>query len=170
MRLQILELKSSVLPGDFRTNSVGTEYERTIVRRYDNLELLGLPVKRESTKRYSLSVAYVSLLLAENDREITVEELLSTKRHILLRGIAGSGKTTVLQWIAVQAASASFEEGKLSAWNFMSPLFIRLRSASTRLLVKCRRFANSSRRRYRMSRRSYMASGSSNWRSGLYSC
>ena len=44
----------------------------------------------------------------------------------MIFGRAGSGKTTVLQWIAVRAARSDFE-GALTQLNGYIPFFVRLR-------------------------------------------
>ncbi|PSN14916.1 hypothetical protein C7293_09530 [filamentous cyanobacterium CCT1] len=56
-----------------------------------------------------------------------VDEAICDCRRLLIRGGAGAGKSTLMQWLAVRAASQSFE-GKLITWNAKIPFFIRLRS------------------------------------------
>lgn len=58
-----------------------------------------------------------------------LEELLTRTDRFVLRGEAGSGKSTFLQWIAVRAAREDFPE-HLEAWDETIPLFIRLRECS----------------------------------------
>lgn len=58
---------------------------------------------------------------------LTVDEALARSHYLLIQGLAGSGKTTLLQWIAVNAASQSFQ-GPLASWNTALPFYIRLRS------------------------------------------
>src|SRR3989454_10771983 len=55
-----------------------------------------------------------------------VDVVLASSQRLLIRGSAGSGKTTLLQWIAVKAATKSFE-GPLTHWNDMLPFYVRLR-------------------------------------------
>jgi hypothetical protein len=55
-----------------------------------------------------------------------VDIALARSNRLLIRGLAGSGKTTLLQWIAVRAASQTFE-GELTPLNNAVPFFIRLR-------------------------------------------
>jgi predicted NACHT family NTPase len=53
---------------------------------------------------------------------------------VVIAGEAGSGKTTILQWLAVQAAQRSFGV-ELDEWNKLVPFFIQLRNyASARPL------------------------------------
>ena len=56
-----------------------------------------------------------------------VDEVMCDCRRLVIRGGAGAGKSTLMQWLAVQAASMGFT-GKLTAWNTKIPFFIRLRS------------------------------------------
>lgn len=58
-----------------------------------------------------------------------LEELLTQTDRLVLRGEAGSGKSTFLQWIAVRDARGDFPE-HLGAWDETIPLFIRLRECS----------------------------------------
>ena len=87
---------------------------------------------------YPLSTAYVSLRTDElgepDERDIesheaagkSIEERLATSPRTVIFGRAGSGKTTVLQWIAVRAARSDFE-GALTQLNGYIPFFVRLR-------------------------------------------
>src|SRR4051812_38205220 len=109
----------------------------SVVRTLDKLELFGADLSTPS-RRYRLSVAYVSLTVEQNetmseadkrpppiDRSaasdvdldddigkltVSIEDILAKSRCILIRGQAGSGKTTLLQWAAVKSASRSFNE------------------------------------------------------------
>lgn len=117
-----------------------SDYLRAIGRHLDHLELFGVDVST-SSKRYRLSVAYVSLSmeaseagraeLADDDdvdiaESLTPVDVLAANKRILLRGPAGSGKTTFLQWVAVHCASRSMT-GELAAFNERVPFFIHLR-------------------------------------------
>ncbi|USX49326.1 NACHT domain-containing NTPase [Lentzea sp. HUAS12] len=57
---------------------------------------------------------------------VRVPAILSQSGRTLIRGEAGHGKTTLLQWLAVCAARRQFVE-ELEAWNGCVPFFIRLR-------------------------------------------
>jgi len=63
--------------------------------------------------------------MAEADRP-PVEHRLAYSPRLLLLGRAGSGKTTVLQWLAVNAARGSFT-GPLAGFNGYFPFYLRLR-------------------------------------------
>jgi len=86
------------------------DYRAAVSRRYDRLFIFGADLSRQ-TRRYQLSVAYVSLEMQKDafdedvlDVKIPVEEALSSSRHIAIIGEAGVGKTTLLNWLAVNSA------------------------------------------------------------------
>ncbi|WP_179855218.1 NACHT domain-containing protein [Paractinoplanes atraurantiacus] len=74
-------------------------------------------------------MAYLSLHASQatgDDRLVSVEELAGTSDRIFIRGQAGLGKTTLLQWIAVNSARRTFPD-HLSSWNATVPFFVPLR-------------------------------------------
>jgi hypothetical protein len=102
-----------------------TACRRHIATRLDRLELFGLDFE---ARWYPLSVAYVSLR-AEQEVDAgrqAIEDRLAANARMMLVGRAGSGKTTVLQWLAVRAARSGFA-GALASLNDHFPFFIRLR-------------------------------------------
>ncbi|MFC9294485.1 NACHT domain-containing protein [Streptomyces sp. NPDC057011] len=98
-------------------------YLEHIVRRHSTLTIYGLDLAPGSA-RWPLDVAYISLeatssLILDPDEQTLLggieelsfhlgagpaDELLSRHPLALLRGEAGSGKTTLVQWLAVSAA------------------------------------------------------------------
>ncbi|HYQ68084.1 NACHT domain-containing protein [Actinophytocola sp.] len=143
---------------DFRV-----EYLRLLASMLDRLELLGLP--GEEQPALSLSVAYLSLSMSgsldgekqrirlrpENwfdpqarngtdaDEGVAVETAIGRASRILLRGEAGSGKTTLVHWLAVRAARGELT-GDLSEWNNCVPFLIRLRTVAEGNLPAPERF------------------------------
>lgn len=139
-------------------------YLTFISTHFDDLELFGVDTRR-FRPRVSLSVAYVSLTVAVDglhprltagtsrtwaDRyadddgsdaadevatSLRVERALGGADRTLMRGEAGSGKTTVLRWLAVTAARQGFT-GDLAAWNGAVPFVVRLRSFTGRDLPR----------------------------------
>jgi Leucine-rich repeat (LRR) protein len=111
------------------------EYRRRTSREYDNLVLFGTDIKQETSRRYPLSVAYLTLSAASGDRndhtEQRVDEILASSRRTLVRGEAGSGKTTLLRWLAVRAAQQSFT-GPRNSWNTLVPVLVPLRFFASR--------------------------------------
>jgi hypothetical protein len=80
-----------------------------------------------TTMQNPLPAADEAVIQSAAKSVLTVDEVLARSQYVLIRGLAGSGKTTLLQWIAVNAASQSFQ-GPLAGWNNALPFYIRLRS------------------------------------------
>ncbi|MCF6256387.1 MAG: NACHT domain-containing protein [Gammaproteobacteria bacterium] len=89
-----------------------SDYRQYLLRNLDYLELLGINVEPES-KHNRLSVGYVSLNLEHNNKKgpphVFIADELFRNLHtignrLLLRGEAGSGKSTLFRWIAIMAA------------------------------------------------------------------
>ncbi|MFD3572936.1 NACHT domain-containing protein [Streptomyces sp. NPDC058644] len=90
-------------------------YAAHIGQRHGTLTIYGLDA---GTSEWPLDTAYLSL---EATRERTgyggsglhvpAEQVLAQHDQVLLRGVAGSGKTTLVQWLAVTAASRTYEHG-----------------------------------------------------------
>ncbi|MDV9173672.1 NACHT domain-containing protein [Streptomyces sp. W16] len=90
-------------------------YLSYVAEHHNHITIYGIDL-RDSPDRWPLEVAYLSLEATEErplseehpgaryDRQLPAEEALSTHDRVLLRGDAGSGKTTLVQWLAVTAA------------------------------------------------------------------
>ena len=147
---EVTRLRQQLNP-QVETKRFELDYRRTVVRKLDELELFGSGMS-VAARKYSLSLSYVApsleyeVLRPFQEHEVshrfdsdlagkpmmmvrTVVEapkLLAESTYLLLRGDAGSGKTTLMRWIAVQAALQCFPP-ELAAWNGIVPFFIRLR-------------------------------------------
>jgi hypothetical protein len=111
--------------GSGNANRIEMAYRQRIATLLDRLELFGLDF---SSKWYALSIAYVNLSLSHEDAVVaeTFQDQLATLPRLVIRGRAGSGKTTVLQWLAVRAARQDFY-GRSQTLNGLTPFFLRLR-------------------------------------------
>ena len=84
------------------------------------------------SRKYQLSVAYISLTIEteysdEGDSKIlSTEDALTSYERLVIVGDAGQGKTTLLQWLTVQCGRQKFESDK-EAWNQKIPVLIKLR-------------------------------------------
>nr|WSY51475.1 NACHT domain-containing protein [Streptomyces sp. NBC_00886] len=132
------------------------EYLALVSRSLDEVELFRLA--SEQVTRAKLSVAYVSMRATSDDGRrrtalvsrpllrtglrdweepegtgMRVESALGGTSRVLLRGEAGSGKTTLMQWLAVTAARSSFS-GPLGGWNGLIPVLVKLRRYAGREL------------------------------------
>ncbi len=136
------------------------EYRQAVARNLDVLQLIGADISLPN-RRHRLSVAYITLSVkqklpvlttqvhnpienAEKDlgkTTVSVDTALASSHRLLIRGLAGSGKTTLLQWVAVKAATKSFD-GPLSKWNGILPFYIRLRQYAQLKLPKPEAFVD----------------------------
>ncbi|MET9773332.1 NACHT domain-containing protein [Streptomyces sp. NPDC006367] len=104
---------------DTRDTAFERHYLPYVAERHNHLTIYGLDL-RDSPDRWPLEVAYLSLE-ATTDGErpaslpeehlatpvavrLPAEDALTAHDRVLLRGDAGSGKTTLVQWLAVTAA------------------------------------------------------------------
>ncbi|GCD99690.1 ATP-binding protein [Embleya hyalina] len=116
--------------------------------RHANLTVFGLDLGRTQQARWSLDAAYLSLELAvhkerhpsrhvvdedvERAPSVSVERAeraLSGSARLVLRGHAGGGKTTLLQWLTVSAASGKVPD-ELASWRGRVPFLLPLRTLS----------------------------------------
>jgi hypothetical protein len=132
------------------------EYRRAVVRKLDEVELFGVDVAGAS-RRHRLSVAYISLsasgklpahrmmpqientLTGRSERPVskldeervtkTVDDVLAGAERLMIRGEAGSGKTTLVKWVAVQCAAQKLAGG-LANLNDRIPFVIFLRQCA----------------------------------------
>ncbi|MDG9673581.1 NACHT domain-containing protein [Micromonospora sp. DH14] len=140
-----------------------TRYLAHLLTVLDHLELFGVDVHRYRL-RTPLSIAYISLAVTGgttrglrrggfrwgpgllrsdggggDSASVRAEQALGDAARVLLRGDAGSGKTTLMQWIAVTAARHGFT-GELDTWNGRTPFLIRLRDHVAQPLPPPERF------------------------------
>ena len=104
------------------------QYRRTLVQQLDRLQLFGLRLIGAGSRISGLSNTFVPLsAMSDGSSEASpVEQLLPLYTKVMIRGEAGLGKTTLMQWLAVQAAQHAFS-GALSDWNGRVPFYMRLR-------------------------------------------
>ncbi|UNZ17952.1 NACHT domain-containing protein [Streptomyces sp. 891-h] len=122
------------------------QYARYIANKHRTLTIYGIDVQQAS--EWPLDTAYLSLHATstaghggphqEADWKGTggdgtadpqpVEQALSGHRRVLLRGIAGSGKTTLVQWLAVTTARQSELTGQLAHLIGRVPFVLPLRT------------------------------------------
>ncbi|MEV6887235.1 NACHT domain-containing protein [Streptomyces sp. NPDC051135] len=104
---------------DARDTAFERRYLRYLAERHNHLTIYGIDL-RDSPDRWPLEVAYLSLeatgdpqpdrdtvpgeSASARPRQMPADEALENESRVLLRGDAGSGKTTLVQWLAVTAA------------------------------------------------------------------
>ncbi|MFJ3515176.1 NACHT domain-containing protein [Streptomyces sp. NPDC090131] len=107
-------------------------YARYVAETHGRLQLFGLTLSR-SRQEWPLDVAYISLAVSDEQRlpgdpelhrtQVRAEQALASADRVLLRGPAGSGKSTLVQWLALHAARQT--DGP---WSTCVPFVLRLRS------------------------------------------
>lgn len=132
------------------------KYRRHVAKNLDEMELFGIPQRDKLAQKQRLSVAYVSLdvdasqferldrlqkrktenlvtYFNEVDKEfrnrpdtLGINFLLTRTRRLMIEGQPGSGKSTLMQWLAVRAGFKDFPD-ELTSWNNCVPFFVRLR-------------------------------------------
>ncbi|MFD9791720.1 NACHT domain-containing NTPase [Streptomyces sp. NPDC059070] len=111
-------------------------YAAYVTETHGRLELFGLTLGR-SRGEWALDTAYISLAVsgergdfgpARGDQvAVKAEQALAGADRLVLRGPAGSGKSTLVQWLALNAARRTFT-GELADWNRCVPFVLRLRA------------------------------------------
>lgn len=112
-------------------------YLSYVATKYGKLNVFGLDLSHPGRARWPLDTAYLSLELSSqrafvdqpSAKRLRVEQALSGRNRVLLRGLAGSGKTTLVQWLAVSAAQDRFDE-ELAALRGRIPFVLPLRTIS----------------------------------------
>ncbi|THA78777.1 NACHT domain-containing protein [Streptomyces sp. A0592] len=108
-------------------------YAQYIAATHGRLQLFGLTLSR-SRQDWPLDVAYISLAVSGAEQllpgepavhrtQVRAEQALASVDRILLRGPAGSGKSTLVQWLALNAARQAERP-----WAMYVPFVLRLRS------------------------------------------
>ncbi len=133
------------LPGDDQDDAAKcvlryeVSYRQSVVNRYNEIELFGADLKSPPSRRYSFSVAYTPLQVSSksetekasehsaSDFKTIVDNLHEHGRRLLIRGEAGSGKSTLFQWVAIQAASETPGNDGQDDWRQRIPFLLRLR-------------------------------------------
>ncbi|MBU7599428.1 NACHT domain-containing protein [Streptomyces sp. P38-E01] len=78
-------------------------YAAHVRQRHGELTIYGLDSAH--TREWPLDAAYLTLEATDRwDAPLRSDDVLADRDRVLLRGAAGSGKTTLIQWLAVAAA------------------------------------------------------------------
>lgn len=116
------------------TNSTYREYERiyreNLIEKYKKVELIGAGLNNaKMVTRYDISSSYVELSCINKGvhrSEIELSQVFVNSNVVWIKGEAGSGKTTFLQWVAVCVAKNEYH--KIDNIRNSVPIIIELRS------------------------------------------
>ncbi|MFI1283932.1 NACHT domain-containing protein [Streptomyces sp. NPDC020858] len=119
--------------GDGAAYAFEERYARYVADTHGRLQLFGLTLSR-SRQEWPLDVAYISLAVSAEPQlmpgepgmhqtSLRAEQALGTSDRVLLRGPAGSGKSTLVQWLALNSARQA--DGP---WSTSVPFVLRLRA------------------------------------------
>jgi hypothetical protein len=133
---EVLQRLPAPIGDDSGPGRVEVAYRQRVAKAFDRLEIFGLDF---AAQWYALSIAYVNLTVSVQSRGDGAEHWLAQCPRLLIEGMAGGGKTTILQWIAVRAARRDFT-GPAAALNGRVPFFIRLREYAGRELPQPEQF------------------------------
>ncbi|MER0243802.1 NACHT domain-containing protein [Streptomyces sp. HSW2009] len=100
-----------------------SRYRSYLRERHGHLTVVGLDLRGDAQVWWPLDAAYLSLELADRravrvgdglgsgqQRTERAEVALAGRWRVLVRGLAGSGKTTLVQWLACASASGDLPE------------------------------------------------------------
>ncbi|MGP3921877.1 NACHT domain-containing protein [Streptomyces sp. 8N616] len=118
-----------------------SRYADVVVATHSRLQLFGVTLSGAGAE-WALDTAYISLGVNNEAPEtafrrefaaptVRIEQALADSSRLLLRGPAGSGKSTLVQWLATNAARRSFGT-QLADWNACVPFVLRLRALGGR--------------------------------------
>ncbi|MEV6384442.1 NACHT domain-containing protein [Streptomyces sp. NPDC051773] len=106
-------------------------YAAYVIEKYGTLTIYGIDFTN-SPAQWPLDTAYLSLELGvgEGTRQLPIraDHVLDGRDRVLLRGVAGSGKTTLVQWLAVTAARGTTLDGHLASLAGRVPFVLALRT------------------------------------------
>ncbi|WP_327250104.1 NACHT domain-containing protein [Streptomyces sp. NBC_01320] len=141
-------LRERAVSGPAGEMALGFEqrYADFVAGTHSRLELFGVTLGGRRRAEWPLDTAYISLAVNnghtyEPHREgldvsgtvrtpVKAEQAFGSCDRLVLRGPAGSGKSTLVQWLALNAARQSFGP-ELADFNRCVPFVLRLRSFNT---------------------------------------
>lgn len=103
-------------------------YRGKIIEKYGKIELIGSKINNNKCTRFDITTAYVELNCIGNRamEELKLSRVFEASNVVWIKGEAGAGKTTFLQWVAMCSA----KEDSMAIKNIENtiPIVIGLRS------------------------------------------
>lgn len=103
-------------------------YREKIIDRYGKIELIGSKIQDRRVRKYDITSAYVELNCKSDKtmEEIELSNVFEVSNVVWVKGEAGAGKTTFLQWIAI--CSAKGERTAIKNIENTIPIVVGLRN------------------------------------------
>lgn len=104
-------------------------YRQSLVSALDRVETVGFPVS-DAMGGLRLSETFVRPSVLSTKNRLPLDWALADHPRLFLSGPAGSGKTSILKWLAISSARRSLD-GLLSSLNDLLPIYVPLRGAAS---------------------------------------
>ena len=157
----LTEIRDDRVKRDTDNQAWEAKYREFLVKKLNRFEPFGAPHYTDEYEFQPLDLSYVRLdydaitqprtihtstkgrearntsartQLSPHPRSAPIDEVLKNGKRLVVRGEAGSGKTTFMHWLAIQSATKSFT-GDLEFLNKSVPLYVRLRDCVKRDLI-----------------------------------
>jgi hypothetical protein len=102
-------------------------YRQSVVSFLDRTETVGFPVS-DAASGLRLSETFIPPDVRVGRSRLPLDWALADHRRLLLHGPAGSGKTSILKWLAISSARQSLG-GLIGVFNGLLPIYVPLRGA-----------------------------------------
>ena len=139
-KINLVQARVEGLASDDQSTKQEHTYRKHFARKFRLIQLFGVTSHR-LTKRYDLTIGYISLTISNDDSEgAPIEQALSSDLVAeagfnLIIGAPGSGKTTILSWLALNSADRSLPK-ELEPLNLLTPVFVSARDYTSQDLPK----------------------------------
>ncbi|WP_185445179.1 NACHT domain-containing protein [Kribbella qitaiheensis] len=100
-------------------------YRQHVVSALDRVETVGFPVS-DSVSGLRVSETFIRPDVVVANSRMPLDWALADHRRLFLHGPAGSGKTSILKWLAISSARQSLD-GLIASLNDYLPVYIPLR-------------------------------------------
>lgn len=108
-------------------NDLSTRYVQAVINAHDRVEFTGFPVSAVNDLR--LSDTFVRPDISIDRSRQPLDWALADHPRLILHGAAGSGKTSTLLWLAINAARGSLD-GLSRSLNDTLPIYVSLKRAA----------------------------------------